>query len=149
MQLNELKRATPNKSAKRVGRGGIRGKTSGRGTKGQKARAGHSIRPDIREKLKKLPKQRGRGINGLRSIQAKALVVNVGSLENAFAAGDAVTPVLLIERGLLRMRRGASTMPVVKILGNGDLTKKLNISQCVVSGAAKTKIEAAGGSVHE
>ena len=62
MQLHELKRATPNKTAKRVGRGGGRGKTSGRGTKGQKARAGHSIRPDIREQLKKIPKLRGRGI---------------------------------------------------------------------------------------
>ena len=53
MQLHELKRKTENKTPKRVGRGGIRGKTSGRGTKGQKARAGHSIRPDIREKTKK------------------------------------------------------------------------------------------------
>jgi ribosomal protein L19E len=56
---------------KRVGRGGGRGKTSGRGTKGQKARAGHRIMPAIREQLKKLPKMRGRGVGGLRSIQDK------------------------------------------------------------------------------
>lgn len=145
MQLHELKRKTPNKAAKRVGRGGSRGKTSGRGTKGQKARSGHSIRPDVREKLKKLPKLRGRGIQGLRSIQAKPLVVNVASLEKAFAAGDTVTVALLVERGLIRTRKGKT--PMVKILGDGDVTKKLTISGCVVSGVAKEKIEKAGGSI--
>lgn len=145
MQLHELKRTTKNKAPKRVGRGGARGKTSGRGTKGQKARSGHRIRPDVREKLKKLPKLRGRGIQGLRSIQAKPLVVNVASLEKAFTAGDTVTPVFLVERGLIRTRKGAS--PVVKILGDGDVTKKLTISGCVVSGVAREKIEKAGGSV--
>lgn len=145
MQLHELKRATPNKTAKRVGRGGGRGKTSGRGTKGQKARAGHSIRPDIREQLKKIPKLRGRGIQGLVSIQNKPLVVNVAALNAAFAAGDTITPSVLVERGLVRAPKKSS--PVVKILGDGELTKKLNISGCVVSASAKTKIEAAGGSV--
>ena len=145
MQLHELQRKTPNKTEKRVGRGGIRGKTSGRGTKGQKARAGHSIRPDIREKLKKLPKLRGRGISGLISIQAKPLVVNVASLERLFAAGDVVNPKTLLERGLIRTRKGAN--PVVKILGDGELTKKITVAACVVSKAAKEKIEKAGGSV--
>jgi len=145
MQLHELKRATPNKTAKRVGRGGGRGKTSGRGTKGQKARAGHSIRPDIREQLKKIPKLRGRGIQGLISIQNKPLVVNVAALNAAFAAGDTITPSVLVERGLVRTPKKSA--PVVKILGDGELTKKLNISGCVVSASAKTKIEAAGGSV--
>ncbi len=145
MQLHELKRATPNKTAKRVGRGGGRGKTSGRGTKGQKARAGHSIRPDIREQLKKIPKLRGRGIQGLISIQNKPLVVNVAALNAAFAAGDTITPSVLVERGLVRTPKKSA--PVVKILGDGELAKKLNISGCVVSASAKTKIEAAGGSV--
>jgi len=145
MQLHELKRATPNKTAKRVGRGGGRGKTSGRGTKGQKARAGHSIRPDIREQLKKLPKRRGRGIQGLLSIQAKPAIVNLGSLEAAFAAGDTITPGVLLERGLIRTTRKIT--PTVKILGDGELTKKLVVVDCVVSASAKTKIESAGGSV--
>ena len=145
MQLHELKRATPNKTAKRVGRGGGRGKTSGRGTKGQKARAGHSIRPDIREQLKKLPKRRGRGIQGLLSIQAKPEIVNLGSLEAAFAAGDTITPSVLLERGLVRTTRKIT--PSVKILGDGELTKKLIVVGCVVSASAKTKIESAGGSV--
>lgn len=141
MQLHELKRATPQKSQKRVGRGGGRGKTSGRGTKGQKARAGHSIMPAIREQLKKLPKLRGRGIGGLRSIKSKPSVVNVAALEKLFAQGDTVTPQTLTERGAVR------TAGVVKILGDGELIKKLTISGCSVSASARGKIEKAGGSV--
>lgn len=141
MQLHELKRATPNKRQKRVGRGGGRGKTSGRGTKGQKARAGHSIMPAIREQLKKLPKLRGRGISGLRSIQMKPSVVNLSLLEKMFAANDTVSPKTLIEHGAVR------TAGLVKILGDGELTKKLTISGCAVSMSARTKIEKAGGSV--
>lgn len=145
MQLHELKRKTVNKVGKRVGRGGIRGKTSGRGTKGQKARAGHSIRPDIRETLKKLPKLRGRGIGGLISIQAKPLVVNLASIEKMFVQGDTINPAILRERGLIRTRKGK--MPIVKILGTGELSKKFTISGCVISASAKEKIEKAGGSV--
>ena len=145
MQLHELKRATPNKTPKRVGRGGGRGKTSGRGTKGQKARAGHSIRPDIREQLKKLPKRRGHGIQGLLSIQVKPEIVNLTALNAAFAAGDTITPSVLLERGLVRTTRKIT--PSVKILGDGELTKKLIVVGCTVSASAKTKIESAGGSV--
>ena len=145
MQLNELKRKTPNKSNKRVGRGGGRGKTSGRGTKGQKARAGHKMWPAIREQLKKLPKMRGRGIHGLRSIVLKPGVVNVATLEKFFSAGETINPKILAERGLVRSRKG--TIPMVKILGEGDITKKFVIADCTVSGSAKEKIEKAGGSV--
>ena len=143
MQLNQLQRVTPRKYEKRVGRGGKRGKTSGRGTKGQKARAGHRIRPDVREQLKKLPKLRG---YKQKSIQDKPLVVNVASLEVAFASNDQVNPSVLLERGLIRSRRG-SKKPVVKILGDGELTKKLNVSGCIISAPARTKIEKAGGSI--
>lgn len=142
MQLNELKRKTPNKNVKRVGRGGGRGKTSGRGTKGQKARSGHRIRPDVREKLKKLPKLRGYNFN---SFAAPVSVLNLKALEVAFAAGESVNPSVLLERGLIRARKGVS--PKVKILGDGDLTKRLVISGCAMSAAAKEKIEKAGGSV--
>jgi large subunit ribosomal protein L15 len=147
MQLHDLKRKTENKSPKRVGRGGGRGKTSGRGTKGQKARAGHSIMPAIREQLKKLPKLRGRGVGGLITIQSKPLVVNLSSLETAFLAGDAVNPKTLVERGLIRTRKNMSKAPIVKILGGGELTKKFVITGCSVSGSARAKIEQAGGSV--
>ncbi|MGC9602651.1 MAG: uL15 family ribosomal protein [Minisyncoccia bacterium] len=147
MQLHDLKRKTENKALKRVGRGGGRGKTSGRGTKGQKARAGHSLMPAIREQLKKLPKLRGRGVGGLITIQSKPLVVNLSSLETAFLAGDAVNPRTLLERGLIRTRKDASKIPQVKILGGGELTKKITVSGCNVSASAKAKIEQAGGSV--
>lgn len=148
MQLHQLTAKTKRSGSKRVGRGNAsgKGKTSGRGTKGQKARAGHSIRPDVREKLKKLPKLRGRGINGLTSIETKPTVINLAALESAFKAGDQVTPALLVERGMVRVRKGASA--VVKILGDGELTKKLAISGCTISAAARAKIEKVGGSVN-
>jgi len=139
MQLHDLKRKTPNKKSKRVGRGGGRGKTSGRGTKGQKARAGHSIMPAIREQLKKLPKRRG---YSFKSIQDKNVVINVAQLERFFSSGDTVNPKILSERGAVR--EGAH----IKILGDGELTKKLVVSGCLVSGSARVKIEKAGGSVH-
>lgn len=144
MQLHELKRKTEQKSSKRVGRGGKRGKTSGRGTKGQKARSGHRIRPAIREILKKLPKQRGYSFT---SIQASALVVNLKALETNFKAGEIVNPKLLQERGLVRVRKNQQTMPTIKILGTGELTKKLTIAGCKVSESAKAAIEKAGGSI--
>ena len=146
MQLNELKRATAQKSPKRVGRGGGRGKTSGRGTKGQKARAGHSIMPAIREQLKKLPKLRGRGVGGLISIQAKPHVVNLASLDKAFSSGATINAKTLVEQGLVRTRKGIKN-PVIKILGDGEVTKKFIVTDCEVSTSAKSKIEAAGGSV--
>lgn len=145
MQLHELKRVSENKKAKRVGRGGGRGKTSGRGTKGQNARSGHKKRPEIREILKKLPKRRGRGISGLVSIQTKPSVVNLSSIEKAFTAGETITPKLLLDHGLVRARKG--TVPTVKVLGDGELTKKFTFSGVVVSGSAKEKIEKVGGSV--
>ncbi len=146
MQLHELKRRTENKKPKRVGRGGGRGKTSGRGTKGQKARAGHSIMPAIREQLKKLPKLRGRGVGGLISIQNKPHVVNLASIEKAFSSGATVNAKTLVEMGLVRTRKGIKN-PVIKILGDGEVTKKFTVAGCSVSSSAKSKIEAAGGSV--
>ncbi len=144
MQLHELKRDTPYKREKRVGRGGKRGKTSGRGTKGQKARAGHSIMPAIREQLKKLPKRRG---YKMPSVQAKALVVNVGELDRAFQSGDIVDRNVIIARNLIRSSLGAK-LPI-KILGNGNISKKLTIVGCAVSASARAKIEAVGGMIKE
>lgn len=139
MQLNTLQRASARTYEKRVGRGGSRGKTSGRGTKGQKARAGHRIMPAIREVLKKLPKNRG---YRFKSIKDKPEVVNVAVLERYFSAGDKVDPTVLALRGLVR--RNTTT---VKVLGDGALTKKLSISGCSVSAAARAKVEQVGGSV--
>ena len=71
MQFHTLKRKTKNKKGKTVGRGGTRGKTSGRGTKGQNARAGRKKRPELRDFIKRVPKLRGRGKNSNKSIQQK------------------------------------------------------------------------------
>ena len=69
MQFHTLKRKTKNKKSRRVGRGGTRGKTSGRGTKGQNARSGRKKRPEMRDIIKKVPKLRGRGVSSLKSFQ--------------------------------------------------------------------------------
>jgi large subunit ribosomal protein L15 len=147
MQLHELKPTTPRKSAKRIGRGGKRGKTSGKGHKGQKARAGNSTRSEMLDIIKKIPKLRGHGKNRARTVNAErvlAVVVNVSALE-ALEAGASVTPKTLVTAGILSsVKRKA---PKVKILGNGNLTKKLVVEDCQVSQSAKEKIEAAGGSV--
>lgn len=71
MQFHSLKRKTPNKKSAAVGRGGKRGKTSGRGTKGQNARAGRKKRPELRDFIKRIPKLRGRGKNSNKSIRGK------------------------------------------------------------------------------
>ncbi len=148
MQLHELQPTTPKKSAKRIGRGGKRGKTSGRGHKGQKARAGNSSVPQMREIIKKLPKLRGHGKNRARTVNAERIlptIVNVASLEAAFEAGSEVTPKALVAAQVVATRRGR--IPAVKILGNGELSKKLNVSGCTLSTSAQEKIEKAGGKV--
>lgn len=146
MQLNDLKPTRKQASAKRVGRGGKRGKTSGRGHKGQKARAGNSSRPEMREIIKKLPKLRGHGVNRAQTVNNERVapaVINVSVL-NQFEGTD-VTPKTLVAAGLVAARRKSA--PEVKILGNGELSKKLAVSNCQVSKSAQDKIESAGGSV--
>jgi len=142
MQLNTLKRLHPNKKARQVGRGGTRGKTSGRGGKGQTARAGNKRRPQIRDIIKKLPKLRGYRFN---SGAIKYSPVNVSSL-NIFDEGTVVTSVLLFEKKLIRKVGGV--LPVVKILGKGEITKKISIAGCKISEGAKIKIEKAGGKIN-
>jgi len=148
MQLHELKPTTKTKSAKRIGRGGKRGKTAGRGHKGQKARAGNSTRPEMREHIKKLPKLRGHGVNRAKTVNServRPVVINVSALEAGLDANAVVTPKTLVAAGIVAtVRRKA---PKVKVLGHGDLSKKFNVEGCEVSASAKTKIEAAGGTV--
>lgn len=142
MQLNELKRTHKNKDAKRVARGGKRGKTAGRGTKGQKARAGHRLRPELRDIIKKFPKHRG---YRTQSFEVKPSPVNLSDIELVFTAGDTVNPETLLAKKLV-MKVGGR-MPKVKILGMGKLTKKVTVSGCAISATAKTAIEATGGTV--
>ena len=148
MQLHELKPTTRKRSSVRIGRGGKRGKTSGRGHKGQLARAGNSTRPEMRDIIKKLPKLRGHGVNRARTVNADAptpVVVNVSTLQNAFASGEVVSPKALVHKGVIRNR--GKRVPVVKILGSGTLEHALKISGCEVSASARDKIEAVGGTV--
>ena len=143
--LNTIKRTTENKKGKIVGRGSKRGKTSGRGTKGQRSRAGHKVRPMIRDMIKKLPKLRGRGKNTNKAFAIKPTPVNVAQIERVFAVGASVTPSALFEAGLVR--RVGGRIPAVKILASGEITKAVTIRECQITDSAKAKIEAAGGTV--
>ncbi|MEA3399260.1 MAG: 50S ribosomal protein L15 [Patescibacteria group bacterium] len=138
----EIKRKHPNKKKKQVGRGGTRGKTSGRGHKGQSARAGNKKRPQIRDIIKKLPKLRGYRFS---SHNEEVMVVNVLDL-NLFKDGDIVNPEKLFEKDLIKKNRGK--IPKVKILGDGDLKIKLTIEKCLVSKSAEEKIKKAGGVIN-
>jgi large subunit ribosomal protein L15 len=149
MQLNTLSPRTKHKKPAPVGRGGKRGKTSGRGGKGQTARAGHKIRPEARDLIKKLPKRRGFGKNRSRSVKTNRIdtaTVNLSALEAAYQVGVSVSPATLLAKGLVRRVKGRP--PSVKILGTGSLTKALIIERCAVSAAARAALLAAGGTIH-
>ncbi len=131
-----------------VARGGKRGKTSGRGGKGQTARAGNKRRPEWRDIIKKLPKLRGRGKNSNKTVVTnvqKPEVVNLRALEEAFNSGDAVNLKTLIENDVIATWSGK--VPRVKILGEGEITKALKVSGVDISGSARKAVEKAGGTV--
>jgi large subunit ribosomal protein L15 len=144
MQSNTLKPKTKRTRSKPVGRGGTRGKTSGRGTKGQNARAGRKKRPELRDFIKRFPKLRGRGKSSFKSYEIKAVPLNLRVIEASFSAGDTVNNKVLLEKKLLNKTQSSSK---VKILGTGDLTKKLTFENVLVSDSARTKIEKAGGKI--
>lgn len=131
-----------------VARGGKRGKTSGRGGKGQTARAGNKRRPEWREIIKKIPKLRGRGRNSNKTVVTnlqKPEVVSLAAIEAAFNANEAITPTSLIEKGVVATWSGR--IPRIKILGGSEATKAYKVSGCAVSETAKAAIEKAGGTV--
>lgn len=146
MQLHDIQRVHKNKSKRQVGRGGKRGKTSGRGHKGQRSRAGAKVRPEVRDVIKRIPKLRGQSASGsLTSRKVKPVAVNVARLEELFAKGDIVSPQTLCDKGVTQRRGGR--LQNVKILGNGEITKDLTIEKCSVSKTAAEKIEKAGGKI--
>ncbi len=148
MQTNNLVRKTKNSKRKLIGRGGKRGKTSGRGTKGQWAHGSHGVRPEMRDVIKKFPKLRGHGKNRSRTVNSgivDALVVNLAAIEASFKDGEAVNPKSLMAKGLVKKVSGQN--PKVKILAAGNLTKKLNLVGVTFSKEVKTKVEKAGGTV--
>ncbi|APF27965.1 50S ribosomal protein L15 [Clostridium sporogenes] len=143
MKLHELKAAEgANKASKRVGRGtgsGL-GKTSGRGQNGQNSRSGGGVRPGFEggqmPLYRRLPKR------GFKNIFAKEYAaINLDRL-NCFDDGTVVTPELLVEKRVVKKVKDG-----VKILGNGNIEKKLTVKAAKFSKSAIEKIEAAGGKV--
>ena len=142
MKLNELSPAYGStKKRKRVGRGGKYSKTAGAGEKGQNARSGGGVRVGFEGGQLPLFRRLGkRGFNNTRFATVYA-TVNVSDL-NRFEDGTVVTPELLIETGLLKKQ-----LDGVKVLGNGELTKKLTVKATSFSKTSKTKIESVGGTI--
>ena len=141
MKLNDLSLvAGSRREVKRIGRGvgSGNGKTAGKGHKGQKARAGHGMRPGFEGG--QMPLQRRIPKRGFNNIFAKTVAtVNVSDL-NRFEDGTVVNAAALVETGLVK-----GYFDSIKVLGNGDLSKKLTVQVSAYSESAKQKIEQAGG----
>jgi len=143
MELHNLHPAPGAKRPrKRVGRGpgSGNGKTAGRGHKGQKSRSGYSRRYGFEggqmPLVRRIPK---RGFTNIFRVEFQ--VVNLRDLERVFSDGDTVSPEVLVEKGLAR---GGKRL--IKVLADGDLTKKLIVQAHKFSGSARAGIEKAGGS---
>jgi len=144
MNLDDVHRGiTKHKKRKRIGRGSGsgHGKTSGRGHKGQRSRAGFSQHPAFQggsmPVMRRIPK---RGFNN--RFAPIVAIVNLADLEAKFNDGDEVTPESLKEHSLCKGR-----YDVLKVLGDGELTKKLTVKAHRFSKSAIEKIEKAGGSI--
>lgn len=144
MKLHELQPAEGSRKVRnRVGRGTSsgNGKTAGRGQKGQKARSGGGVRLGFEggqnPLFRRLPK---RGFNNIN--RKEYAIVNLSVLNDRFEDGAEVTPATLIEAGVIKNEKSG-----VKILGNGELTKKLNVKAAKFSKSAEEAITAAGGSI--
>jgi large subunit ribosomal protein L15 len=152
LNLSNLKPASPRRARKRIGRGlgSGKGRYSGRGIKGQKSRSGsHKMRPGFEGGQNpiymRLGKQRGpysKDAMPMGPHRTSTQPVNVASLEDRFDAGAEVTLEALVEKGLIK-----NTRTDVKLLGQGELTKKLTVTVHAASAAAREKVEAAGGSL--
>ena len=152
LNLSNLKPAQARKNRKRVGRGlgSGKGRYSGRGIKGQKSRSGsHKMRPGFEggqnPLYMRLGKQRGpysKDAMPMGPHRTSTQPVNVAALEDRFDAGAEVTIEALVEKGLIK-----NTRIDVKLLGQGDLSKKLSITVHAASASAREKVEGAGGSL--
>jgi len=137
MQIHELKKEYKTKKSKRIGRGGKRGTYSGKGQKGQKSRAGANIRPAVYDLIIKIPKKRG--VKN-KSIKKEYLVlINLDIIEKNYHDGEIVSPQTLLQKDLINKKSGV--MPVVKILGRGNLTKKIIFKKCLFSNQALAKLK--------
>lgn len=131
-----------NKKRKRIGRGtgSGHGKTAGRGHKGFFSRAGSSRRTGFEGGQMPLFRRVAKRGFSNAAFAAEVVIVNVSQLEAAFEAGTEVTPELLVSRGMIPSR-----FDELKVLGDGDLTKSLNVSAHRFSASAEQKLAAAGG----
>jgi large subunit ribosomal protein L15 len=149
MQLHSLKPKLKSKSAKRVGRGGKRGTFSGHGSKGQKARAGHRIRPGFRGGdnpiWKLFPKQRGASKKvdikhqTFQVTNSKPAVVNFTTINDRYLEGETVSKRTLLKKGIINTGKHG-----IKVLADGNLKKKLVFSGLEFSKSAREKAEKAG-----
>ena len=144
MKLNELSPAAGSAKApyrKGRGAGSGNGKTAGKGHKGQNARSGGGVRPGFEggqiPLYRKLPK---RGFKNRFAVVYTT--VNIGTLDAKFNDGDVVDLAALKSAGVVKKENDG-----LKILGNGEITKKLTVKAAKISESAKAKIEAAGGTV--
>jgi len=149
MKLSDLRPAPgSHKHEKRVGRGhgSGRGKTAGRGTKGQKARTGGTIHRAFNggqtRLSKRLPFLRGLGNSNL-PFRKNYAIINLGDL-SVFEAGSSVNPESLVEQGFLRKSDGKG---LIKILGEGEIAQAITVRAHKFSTSAQAKIEAAGGTI--
>ncbi len=149
INLSNLRPAAgSHKAERRVGRGhgSGRGKTAGRGTKGQKARSGGKIHRAFNggqtRLSKRLPFVRGLG-NGNTAFRDEYTIINIINLEH-FEAGSQVRPEEMVRKGLMTPAMGRG---LVKVLGNGEIDRALTVHAHKFSASARAKIEAAGGSV--
>ncbi len=145
MQIHQIQSKNKKRKKKRIGRGGKRGTYSGRGVKGQKSRAGAKFKPMVRELIKRYPKLKGYRKQSVKKIKMKSAVVNLDTLEKKCRPGEEITPTILLDKKIIS--RTGKKLPRVKILAKGKITKKLAIKDCLVSRAARIKIEKAGGQV--
>jgi len=143
MKLNELKPSVPRKARKRIGRGEASGwgKTAGKGHNGQKSRSGSNVHAGFEggqmPLIRRTPK---RGFSNAR-FKKEYAIINLDVL-NRFEEGETVTPEVLFETGIIK-----KLLSGLKVLGNGNLEKKVNVVAHKVSASAKEAIEAKGGSV--
>ncbi|OGZ34172.1 MAG: 50S ribosomal protein L15 [Candidatus Portnoybacteria bacterium RBG_19FT_COMBO_36_7] len=143
MQFHQISPKQKQKSKKRVGRGGAHGTFSGRGVKGQKSRAGAKIRPAWRDLIKQIPKKRG---YKFKPVARKFIIMNLDILNKAFKEGEIVSVASLLKKKLISRIKGA--MPNIKILGEGEVTKKLVFKEFKFSASAIKKIKKVGGTIN-
>jgi large subunit ribosomal protein L15 len=139
MQLHDLKPTqSVTRKKTRIGRGGKRGTTAGRGTKGQKARAGHRIRPAERDYIQRLPKLRGFKNPSRRE---KHSVINLTEISKKLE-GDVIEKKTLVKSRLISVKAKR-----IKILGSGEVSRAFIVKDVELSTQAKAKIESAGGKI--